>query len=637
MKAREFDTEELSRERLAELAELCRLARGDVLKMTTICGSGHPGGSMSSMEIFAVLYACAAVDPSDPRNAGRDRIVVSHGHTSPGVYAVLGRLGFFDVEDAVATFRKTHSIFEGHVERGVPGIEWSSGNLGQGLSAACGFALGGKLTGTDYQVFCAMSDGEQAKGQISEAMRVARKYDLSNVTVIIDYNQIQISGNLHEVMPQHIKETYQANEWEVLEIDGHDIQAVYKALRRGITSPSNVCVLADTVIGKGVSFMEGKHAYHGKALTDDECAKALEELGIENDLETLKKRRESTKVPQNVPPIPPIALSVDSGTPRTYTADEKTDNRSAFGAALQGLAEANKGGKTPIVAVDCDLATSVKTSGLEKATPEAFLQTGVQEHNAATMTGALSVSGVVPFFADFGVFGVDETYNQHRLNDINHANVKLVCTHNGLDVGEDGKTHQCIDYVGTLSNLFGYRVIVPADPNQTDRAVRYAAATVGNFLIATGRSKLPVITGEDGQPLFGGKYEFHYGTADVMREGPDAAILTAGGMTYRALAAWEKLKEQGITCLLLNVPCPLDLDADAVKRAAATGAIVTYEDHHARTGLGSLVANFLAENGLSAKLRMLGVRSYGRSGVPDDLYAEQGLDPDSLVEAVKSL
>jgi transketolase len=481
-----------------------------------------------------------------------------------------------------------------------------------------------------------MSDGEQAKGQISEAMRVARKYELSNLTVIIDYNQIQISGNLHEVMPQHIKETYQANGWEVVEIDGHDIRAVYKALRHGVTSPGNVCVLANTVIGKGVSFMEGKHVYHGKALTEEECAEALEELGIGNDLEALRKKRESAKVPQDVLPLPEIALDVDTGTPRTYAADEKTDNRSAFGNALQDLAEGNKG-KTPIVAVDCDLATSVKTTGLEKVTPEAFLQTGVQEHNAATLTGALSVSGVVPFFADFGVFGVDETYNQHRLNDINHTNVKLVCTHNGLDVGEDGKTHQCIDYVGALSNLFGYKVIVPADPNQTDRAVRCAAGTVGNFLIAAGRSKLPVITGENGEPLFGGDYEFRYGAADVVREGADAAILTAGGMTYRALAAWEKLKEQGITCLLLNVSCPLDLDADAMKRAAATGGIVTYEDHHARTGLGSLVANFLAEHGLSAKLRMLGVRSYGRSGVPDDLFAEQGLDPDSLVEAVKAL
>jgi transketolase len=122
-----------------------------------------------------------------------------------------------------------------------------------------------------------------------------------------------------------------------------------------------------------------------------------------------------------------------------------------------------------------------------------------------------------------------------------------------------------------------------------------------------------------------------------VREGSDAAILAAGGMTYRAIEAWERLKEAGIACLLLNVSCPLDLDTGAVKMAAETGAIVTYEDHHARTGLGSLVANHLAENGISAKLKKLGVRSYGRSGKPDDLFAEQGLDPESLVEAVKSL
>ena len=638
MKKRDFDTKQLSKGKLQELQEFCKAVRGDILKMTTASGSGHPGGSMSSAEIYAVLYSCGRVDPSGPHNPDRDRIVVSHGHTSPGVYSVLGRLGFFDVDDAVATFRKTYSVFEGHVERDVPGVEWSSGNLGQGLSAACGFALAGRLTGADYHVFCAMSDGEQAKGQIAEAMRLARKYNLSNLTVIIDYNQIQISGNLHDVMPQHIKENYEAHGWDVLEIDGHDIQAVYKALRHGLTSPGNVCVMANTIIGKGVSFMEGKHTYHGKALSEDECRQALTELGLDDDLEEVLKRRRTAKVPQKIPAIPAIKLNVDVGTPRTYGADEKTDNRSAYGNALQDIGEASKKkGSTPVAVLDCDLATSVKTTGFEKVCPDNFFQTGVQEHNAVTVAGALSASGVVAFFSDFGVFGVDETYNQHRLNDINHANVKLVCTHNGLDVGEDGKTHQCVDYVGLLSNLYGYKVVVPADPNQTDRAVRYAAANVGNFFVGMGRSKLPTITDEKGKLLFAGNYRFEYGKADVVREGSDGAILAIGGMLYRAVEAWEKLKADGITCLLLNVPCPIELDGEAMRQAASTGAIVTYEDHNARTGLGSLVANFLVENELSAKLKKLGVTRYGRSGKPDEIFREQGLDSDSLAAAVKKL
>lgn len=639
MKERGFTAEQLPGEKVEQLREMCRQMRGDILKMTTLAASGHPGGAMSSTEIYAALYSLAAVDPSDPHNPGRDRIVIGHGHTSAGVYSALGRLGFFDIDNAVATFRKTNSVFEGHVERDVPGVEWSSGNLGQGLSAACGFALASRITGADYHVFCVMGDGGQVKGQVSEAMRVATKFNLSNLTAIIDHNQIQISGRLNEVMPQNIRGNYEANGWEVLEIDGHDIQAVYKALRRGVTSQGNVCILANTIIGKGVSFMEDTHIYHGKTLSEEDCGKALAELGLDNDLEEVKKRRESAKLPQDVPGIPDIKINVETGTPRMYGTDEKTDNRSAYGAALKdiGIACRDKDGATPIAVVDCDLASSVKTDGFGKEWPENFLQVGIQEHNAATITGALSVSGVVPFFSDFGVFGVDETYNQHRLNDINHTNIKLVCTHNGLDVGEDGKTHQCIDYVGILANLYGYKVIVPADPNQTDRAVRYAAANVGNVFIGMGRSKLFVVTDEKNEPLFGGDYLFEYGKADVVREGSDAAILAIGSMVSRAIDAREMLKSKGITCLLLNVSCPLDLDENAIRRAASTGVIVTCEDHNVRTGLGSIVAGFIAENGLSVKFKKLGVSGYSRSGKPDDLYREQGLDPESVAEAVRSL
>ncbi|UCG94392.1 MAG: transketolase, partial [Candidatus Aerophobus sp.] len=159
-----FDSKKLSEEKIAKLKELAKLARGDILKMTTLAKSGHPGGSMSSIDIYLVLYSCANVDPAHPYSAERDRIVISHGHTSPGVYAALARVGFFEVDSVITRFRKAGTIFEGHVARGIPGVEWSSGNLGQGLSAGCGFALASKLHQRNYQVFVVMSDGEQAKG-----------------------------------------------------------------------------------------------------------------------------------------------------------------------------------------------------------------------------------------------------------------------------------------------------------------------------------------------------------------------------------------------------------------------------------------------------------------------------------------
>ncbi len=197
-----FNEEKLNEEKIARLKRLARLSRGDILKMTTVAGSGHPGGSMSSIDIYLTLYSCARIYPDNPYSPDRDRIVISHGHTSPGVYATLARLGFFDIDSVIANFRRAGSLFEGHVERDVPGVEWGTGNLGQGLSAGCGFALTSKIQNKSFQVFVVMGDGEQSKGQIGEARRFTKKYSLNNLTVIVDYNRLQLSGPLMRLCPR---------------------------------------------------------------------------------------------------------------------------------------------------------------------------------------------------------------------------------------------------------------------------------------------------------------------------------------------------------------------------------------------------------------------------------------------------
>ncbi|MGB9628620.1 MAG: transketolase [Thermodesulfobacteriota bacterium] len=636
MNRKRFEPESLDENSLKKLAELARLARGDILKMTTLAGSGHPGGSMSSIDFYLVLYSYAKIDPNSASDPERDRIVISHGHTSPGVYAALGRTGFFPINTAIVNFRKAGTPFEGHVEKGVPGVEWNTGNLGQGLSAGCGFALSAKLLKRDSHVFVTMGCGEQQKGQISEARRFAIKYGLNNLTVIIDYNCRQISGVTCEIMPQNITKNYESDGWEVIEIDGHQFQQIYTAFRRAISANRPVMILAHTVMGKGVSFMEGKEEFHGRALSLDEYQKAIRELEVEDDLEHYREIREKggLSYPGRKYPFEPIAIQ--TGTPRNYGKDQKLDNRSAFGNALLDMARVNaqEGGSLPMVVFDCDLASSVKTEGFAKEFPDHFFQGGIQEHNTATIAGAISTTPLLSFFADFGVFGVDETYNQHRLNDINETNLKLICTHNGLDVGEDGKTHQCIDYIGVMRNLFGYKIIVPADPNQTDRVIRYIAKTHGNFLVAMGRSSVPVILSEDGSPYYGGSYEFQYGVADLIRNGKDGAILTSGAMVYRALQAWEKLKEKGVEIQVLNISCLTDLDIEAILKACRTGTVITYEDHHIQTGLGSLVGNVIAEHGLPIRFRKLGITRYGGSGKPEDLLKRQGLDVENLVQTV---
>jgi transketolase len=496
-------------------------------------------------------------------------------------------------------------------------------------------ALSARLLNRNFHVFVVMGDGEQQKGQISEARRFAVKYNLSNLTVLIDYNKLQLSGPLSHIMPQNIKENYISDGWEVIEVDGHDFQDIYQGIRKAISDGKPTAILAHTIMGKGVSFMENKFEFHGRALKPDEYKKALEELGIEDDLEKYRKIRETFKE-EGKHKIEIEKVNIDIGEPFTYTPDMKIDNRSAFGKALKNLAELNIGkeGRTPIAVFDCDLVESVRTHEFEKIAPQNFFEGGIQEHNTATIAGALSTQGVLTFFADFGVFGVDETYNQHRLNDINFTNLKLVVTHCGLDVGEDGKTHQCIDYIGTFRNLFGFKIIVPADANQTDRVIRYISKETGNFLVAMGRSVLPIITDETGKPFFGNNYKFIYGKMDKVRDGDMGTIISMGSMLYRAIQAWERLKDMGIRVKVFNFSTPSEIDWTALKEAVATGLIVTYEDHNINTGIGSIIGNALAEGGFSVKFRKLGVKEYGASGKPDDLFKLQGLDVDSLVKVV---
>lgn len=644
----------LTKEWITKLKNLARLARGDILKMTTLAKCGHPGGSMSSIDIYLVLYSFANVNLKYIDDPDRDRIIISHGHTSPGVYSALGRLGFFDIDDAISSFRKAGSIFDGHVDWKVPGVEWSSGNLGQGLSAGCGFALAGKLLNKDFHTFVAMSDGEQQKGQVSEARRFAKKYELNEITVIIDYNGLQISGKITDVMPQNIKENYIADGWKVLEIDGHDNNQIYEALKQSVnTKDTPVAIFAYTKMGKDVSFMEDDEQFHGKALSIEQYGKALAELEIEDDIEKYDKLRQkiipiegAEKLEKEIKRT--YKININFGIPKTYYKEDKLDNRTAFGNVLKEFAELNcrksliyeessnfnKSPISPIAVFDCDLATSVKTDKFSSICPNNFFEGGIQEHNTATVAGALSTQNVLTFFADFGVFGIDETYNQHRLNDINQTNLKLITTHCGLNIGEDGKTHQCIDYLGVMRNLYNFSIIIPADPNQTDRVIRYISKTPGNFLVAMGRSKVPIILKDNEDPYFADDYKFEYGKADLIRDGDRATIISMGFMLHRAIRAWEILKNKGYLVRVLNVSCPTNIDEKIIDECINMGPIVTYEDHNIQTGLGNIIADYIAQSGKRIRFKKMGISSYGLSGDPEDLFEIQGLSIEDLVSSV---
>ncbi len=625
-----FDNEELTEKELENLKELSRLAKGDIITMTHLAGSGHPGGSISSLDIYLTLFSCVNLNGKD-----RDRIVVSHGHTSPGVYASLARLGYLPVDEVIAFFRKAGSPFEGHVVKGIPFIDWSTGNLGQGLSAGCGFAISSEKKNDGSHVYVLMGDGEQQKGQISEARRLAKKFGLSNITVVVDYNKLQISGDIEKVMPQNIIENFLSDGWDIIEINGHDYNEIYAALKTARVGASPVCIVASTVMGNGVSFMENKEKYHGNPLNEVEYKEAMGILGLDDKLAFYKEKRKGLWTWN--PSCDELDITIDAGIPFTYNEEDRIDNRTSFGKALKDLGDKNIPKGQMVCVLDCDLAGSVKTSDFANAYPDYFFQGGIQEHNTATAAGALSTMGTLTFFADFGVFGIDETYNQQRLNDINGSNLKVILTHVGLDVGPDGKTHQCVDYIGLTRNLYHFRTIVPADANQTDRAVRYIATTKGNFLVAMGRNRWPIMYKKEGKHIFGEGYTFEYGKMDIMEEGKDGAIITYGAMIHRALKIREKLAAKGLHFTVVNMPCVNEIDEKVMAGLVKLPCIVAYEDHNRLTGIAPIITAYLLKKGFRGTFESFGATQYGASGETDEVMKTQGLDVETMTKAILAM
>ncbi|CDF31185.1 transketolase [Methanomethylophilus alvi] len=266
---------------VGEIQNIANRLRLDVVEMTTAAGSGHPGGSLSSADLLATLYfRIMNIDPADPYMEDRDRFVLSKGHAAPILYATLAERGYFPT-DELKTLRQLGSRLQGHpAYREVPGIEVTTGSLGQGLSMACGMALAGKMDSKDYRVYCLMGDGELQEGQNWEAAMFAHRYGLNNLIGFVDRNRLQICGNTEEVMSlDPLPEKFRAFGWNVIIIDGHNIRQIIDACDKAARSKKNpTVIIMNTIKGKGVSFMENNVDFHGRSCKPDEYAKAVEEL-----------------------------------------------------------------------------------------------------------------------------------------------------------------------------------------------------------------------------------------------------------------------------------------------------------------------------------------------------------------------
>ncbi len=590
-------------------AAKCRL---DILRMIWNAGSGHPGGALSSADMLVSLFS----------EYPDDLILVSHGHIAAALYAVLGNFGYFPVENAVWGFRRG-SIFEGHPNIDVPGVEWCSGALGQGLSVGAGLAVGERIAGSRRHVWVVMGDGEQDKGQIHEARMTASKFRLSGLTALIDANGLQASGSAGDILNVDIAESFRMAGWKVFEVDGHSFPGLLKVLEQCRNEEAPSVVIAHTVMGKGVPEIENNFEYHGKLLPEAAYCSAVKRLAkAAVGFKTPLPRMVHKTLAKSVRELPPF---------KEFAKAESC--RSAFGETLAEISKLNPG---CIAAVDCDLRASVKLDSFAKISPENFFECGITENNAASFAAGLSRAVQGTFFADFGVFGMTEVLSQLRMADFNRTSMKIVCTHCGADVGEDGKTHQSVDYLALAGTLRSFKVLVPADANQCEHMIRYAAENQGNFFILMGRSKLPEIT-DHGHLCFGTKYRLEYGKADILRYSPadHACIVTFGTFAHQAVELSDAFAAEGLGISVVSVGSPLEFDEAAFRLAAGTGFVAVWEDHNAGNGLGARLAAWYFEHGIFCGFHRFGLTKPGISASPEEQWIYQKISKRQVGEYLR--
>lgn len=268
-------------ENIGELKQIANDVRKGIIEAVYSGKSGHPGGSLSITDIMTVLYFNEmSINPEQPKDENRDRLVLSKGHCAPALYSTLARRGFFESQE-LKTLRNIESRLQGHPDmKNIPGVDMTTGSLGQGLSSANGMAIAGKLDNKDYRVYCILGDGEIEEGQVWEAAMASSKYKLDNLCVIVDNNNLQIDGTIEEVMSSYpIDEKFRSFGFQIINIDGHDIDEIIKAFEVAKNVKGKpTCIIAKTIKGKGVSFMENQVGWHGKAPNEEQYRQAMEEL-----------------------------------------------------------------------------------------------------------------------------------------------------------------------------------------------------------------------------------------------------------------------------------------------------------------------------------------------------------------------
>jgi transketolase len=606
---------------LPALKNVAARLRIDSLRATTAAGSGHPTSCCSAADLVAALFFSEMrYDPANPRHPHADRFVLSKGHAAPILYAAWAEVGYIPREELLR-LREFTSDLEGHPTPRLPFVDVATGSLGQGLGAGVGMALNARRIRSDYRTYVLMGDGETAEGSVWESAAIAEFYELDSLCGIVDVNAL---GQSRPTQYGHDMEAHRrrwaGHGWNVITIDGHKLEEILDGLATArATKGMPSVILAKTIKGKGVPFLEGASNWHGKALKHDELERAVKELEgqmtSEGDAITIEIPRPTGT------PIDERAGTVEAPA---YKLGELVATREAYGTALARLGSADP----RVVALDGDVKNSTFSERFEAAHPDRFYQCFIAEQGMVGAAMGLAARGAIPYPSTFAAF-FTRAADFVRMLAISALNVKMAGSHAGVSIGEDGPSQMALEDLSMMTSQPNITVLYPSDAVCAEHLVVAAASRPGPVYIRTTRPKLPV--------LYDNRDTFPIGGSKVLRRSSadSATVIGAGVTLYEALKAYDLLRTEGISIRVIDLYSLQPIDSATLLTAAReTGRLITVEDHYPVGGIGDAVARAVAAGGHT--VTRLAVRTIPRSGKPEELLETFGISASHIVAAVKA-
>jgi len=607
-----------------KLIAISKLLRYYILVSTTAAGSGHASSSLSAVELMATLFFnFYRYDLQNTKNVANDRLIFSKGHASPLLYALYAAIGELS-EDDLLKLRTFDSSLEGHPSMRFTYTEAATGSLGQGLSIGLGMALANRLRGVTPEpyIYVLLGDSEMAEGQVWEAMELASYYKLSHLIGIVDVNRL---GQRGETMLGWDLKTYAARAeafgWSTIVVnDGHSIQQVQSAYKNVLSQKNKPSlIIAKTIKGKGVSLLEDKDNWHGKALDVQELRAVLKELG---DIESVVN--EGIHKPHKVR-LKNEQKSSSEQLFTTYRKGEKMSVREAYGYALNALGRRYM----DIVALDAEMSNSTFSEEFKRSFPTRFFEMFIAEQNMVSASVGMSRLGYKPFVSTFGSF-FTRAFDQIRMAQYSNANIKLVGSHVGVSIGKDGPSQMALEDIAMMRSINESVVLYPSDAVSTSQLVKAMYKHVGISYLRMTREKTKVLYDNKNIFYIGGSHIFSPGAAS------DALVVAAGITLHEALLAQKRLQKLGVYITVMDCYSIKPLDSTTLRlHAREARCVITVEDHYVCGGLGEAVQNELS--GLPIHIIQLAVRKRPRSGSMDDLLAYEGINADAIVNSVISL